>query len=99
MVFYLLFLGHVNNKDGTLLFVMLDRVDFCVVVRSIFGAAAPYDIKYALRHLALEPMKPHVHGFRCFWDHCALDKSVRCGVISSDEYLWLSVAHFFKCDA
>ena len=36
MVFYLLFWRHVNNKVGTLLFVMLDWVDFCVVVRSIF---------------------------------------------------------------
>ena len=78
---------------------MLDTVDFCVVVCSIFGAAAQHDIKYALRHLALKPMKPHVHGFRCFWDHCALDKVLRCGVISSDGCLWLSVVHLFKCDA
>ena len=99
MVFYLLFWRHVNNKFGTLLFIMLDRVDFCVVVRSIFCAAAPHDIKYALRHLALELMKPHVHGFICFWDHCDLDKAVRFGVISSDRCLRLSVAHFFKCDA
>ena len=99
MVFYLLFWRHVNNKVGTLLFIMLDTVDFCVVVRSIFCAAAPHDIKYALRHLALKPMKLHVHVFRCFWDHCALDKDVRCGVISSDGCLRLSVAHFFKCDA
>ena len=99
MVFYLLFWRHVNNKVGTLLFVMLDWVDFCVVVRSIFCAAAPHDIKYALRHSALEPMKPHVHGFRCFWNHCALDTAVRCGVIYSDGRLLLFVAHFFKGDA
>ena len=70
-----------------------------MVVRSIFCAAAPHDIKYALRHLALEPMKPHVHGFGCFWNHCDLDKAVHCGVISSDRRLWLSVAHLFTCDA
>ena len=77
---------------------MLDMVDLCVVFRSIFCAAAPHDIKDVLRHLVLEPMKPHVHGFRCFLDHCALDKAVGCGVISSDGCLWLSVAYFFKCD-
>ena len=70
-----------------------------MVVRSIFCAAAPHDIKYALRHYTLEPMKTHVHGFGCFWNHCALDKAVRCGVISSDGRLWLYVAHFFKGDA
>ena len=99
MVFYLLFRKHSNNEVGTLLFVMLDWVDFCVVVRSIFCAAAPHDIRYALCHSALEPMKPHVHGFGCFWNHCDLDKDVHCGVISSDGHLWLSVVHFFKGDA
>ena len=78
---------------------MLDWVDFCVVVRSIVCAAAPHDIKYVLRHYALEPMKPHFHGFECFWDHCALDKAMRYVVISSDGRLWLSVAHFFKGEA
>ena len=78
---------------------MLDWVDFCVVVRSIVCAAPPHDIKYVLRHSALEPIKTHVHGFGCFWNHFALDKAVRCGVISSDGCLWLSVAHFFKGEA
>ena len=99
MVSYLLFWKHVNNEVGTLLIVMLDWVDFCVVVRSIVCATAPHDIKYALCHSALEPMKTYVHGFGCFWNHCALDKAVHCGVISSDERLWLSVAHLFKGDA
>ena len=99
MVSYLLSWNHVNNEVGTLLFVMLDWVDFCVLVRLIVCAAAPHDIKYALRHSALEPMKTHVHQFGCFWNHCDLNKSVRCGVISSDRRLWLSVAHLFKCDA
>ena len=86
MLSYLLFWRHVNNKVGALLFIMLDRVDFCVVVRSIFCAAAPHDIKYALRHSALKPMKPHVHGFLCFgiivlWIRpCAVELSVVTGV-------------------
>ena len=99
MVSYLLFWRHVNNKVGTLLFVMLDWVEFSVVVRSIFCAAAPHDIKYALRHSALEPTKPHVYGFIIFWNYCALDKAVRCGVVSSGRFLWLSVVLLIKCDA
>ena len=70
-----------------------------MVVRSIVCAAAPHDIKYVLRHSALEPMKTYVHGFGCSWNHCALDKAVRCGVVSSDGRLWLSVDHFFKGEA
>ena len=99
MVSYLLFQKHVNNEVGTLLLVMLDWVDFFVVVRSIVCAAAPHDIKYALRHSALDPMKTHIHGFRCFWYHCALDTAVPCGFICSDGRLLLFVAHFFKGDA
>ena len=78
---------------------MLDRVDFCVVVRSIVCSTAPHDIKKALRYSAFEPVKAHIHGFRCFWNQKLVNETMYGGVVGGDGRLGLFVAHFLQCDA
>ena len=62
-VSYLLFREHIDNVVWSLFWIMLDGVDFSVVVRSIVLSTVPHDIEKALRYSAFEPVKAHVHGF------------------------------------
>ena len=94
-----MFREHIDNVVWSLFSIMLDGVDFSVVVRSIVLIPAPHDIEKALRYSASEPVKAHVHGFGCFWNQELVNETMCCGVVDGNGFLGLFVAHFLQCDA
>ena len=97
-VSYLLFWEHIDDIVGSLLSVVLDGVEFCVIVRSIVLTTTPHDVEETLCYSEFDPVEAHVRGFGGFWNHELVDETMRCGVVSGNGCLGLFVAHFFKGD-
>ena len=72
-----MFLEHIDNVVWSLFLIMLDGVDFSVLVRSIVLRTAPHDTKKVLRYSAFDPVKAHVHGFGCFWNQELVNETMR----------------------
>jgi hypothetical protein len=62
--------------------VMRRRMVFCEIFRQILKTWAPVNLKLALFHSILDPVKAHVHGFCTFLFDCTIAVSFGSGIVS-----------------
>ena len=79
---------------------MMDRqMVFSPVVDRVGGAWPQKVPEFPLSIPALQPVEPHVHGFRGLWSNVVGEDVVRCGVVILHGRSQLCVPQFNECCA